>query len=247
MLFSGSSPHPSPLLIGLFLFSTAASAEVGEGAEKQADYLSHFKPNQEKKLELAYQQMAHRDEFCQSVECEDRQLYHLRDGISIFVSKSQFTIRNRSALEDVVKNFAKFVNNATEGKLHLKDSPANIKIYIGDSEELQKAKLSVDPKGHEFFDKLEKAASGGCFAVITTGDSKIIGSTIFAPDTLHEEDVFSCIYEELYHSTGLFSDPFGKASLFDAFPPDTDFEYNPFSYETAWLLRRHYDTKLRAR
>lgn len=185
--------------------------------------------------------MAHRSEICSGENCHDSTVYTWHQPISFHVTVSH-DMRNRLAVVDrALHQFASFSTQATQGALKFTSGEPNVLVHVGGNKMLEAIKQSLPPKERPFFTAISAAMpAGGCFASVSVKGEEILKSIVFAPDNLPDAKIEKCLLEELYNSTGLFGDPIGYASVFDAFEERSSYEFAPYTTEMYQLLRMHY-------
>ncbi len=191
-----------------------------------------------------YNEMAHRTDSCGNEHCMDSQTYTWRNPISFELTVSKEMQHRLYIADRAIQKFAAFSIKATSGALEFVSGEPNVLIYIGDAELKEAVESSLSPQEHSNFSALSEVAKEGCYASIMIVDDEIVKSVIFAPDHLMEVQLEKCLLEELYNSTGLFGDPIGYASVFDAFKEHSSYEFAPYTSEMFKLLKMHYELSI---
>jgi hypothetical protein len=164
-------------------------------------------------------------------------------GIQVFISPEVSQISEDIA--EVLKSFALFAHDASDGQLRFDSKEKNIFIYIGGIQFQNRLKIEASSFPPRTFDvMLEKTSPKACFAVLRSNSNEVINSSIYISTDIGFEKAKLCLYEELYNSMGLVSDPPNYASIFDAFPvTDKREKHYPFSVELVDMMSRYYSVR----
>jgi hypothetical protein len=148
------------------------------------------------------------------------------------------TSRFRSALRP-------FAHDTSDGRLRFDSKEKNVFIYVGGIRIRNRLKTEISSFPPKTFDvMLESTSPEACFAVLASNGSEIVSSSIYISTDIGFEKAKLCLYEELYNSMGLVSDPPNYASIFDAFPvTDKREKHYPFSVELIDMMSRYYSVR----
>lgn len=139
------------------------------------------------------------------------------------------------------EQFSKLIENATQLETSIEEEWGNAIIFVSDPATLNVVRTTEIFYPPEVFERFSNSDLR-CFGRVYINDKdEIFHTNIGIKPGLTEQEIESCVYEELFNSSGLLADPHGDISLFDGYPLNFESsEKQPFPAELLLMLKLYY-------